>query len=151
MRTITGIEELQAANGETLGTSEWLEVTQDKINAFADVTGDHQWIHVDVEKAAQSPFGSTIAHGFYTLTLYPVFNAQIVNFDGFKFALNYGTNKVRFMSPVPVNSKVRGTATIKEIKEIEGGAQVTVEMVWEIEGAEKPACVAEAVARVYGG
>src|SRR3954453_19199223 len=127
MRTIIGIEELNAAKGETLGTSDWMEITQDKIDAFADVTGDHQWIHVDVEKAKSSPFGSTIAHGFYTLSLYPVFMEQIVGFDGFKFALNYGCNKVRFMSPVPVNSKLRGTATLKEIKDIDGGAQATVE------------------------
>jgi acyl dehydratase len=149
MRTINGFDDLKAAEGETLGTSDWLEISQDTINKFADVTGDHQWIHVDVEKAKSSPFGSTIAHGFYTLSLYPVFMEQIVSFEGFKFALNYGCNKVRFMSPVPVDSKVRGTATIKEIAEISGGAQVTVEMLWELEGSEKPACVAESLVRFY--
>ena len=150
MRTINGFEDLKAAHGETLGTSSWHEITQDKINAFADVTGDHQWIHVDEEKAKESPFGSTIAHGFYTLSLYPVFMEEVVKFDGFKFMLNYGCNKVRFMSPVPVNSKVRGTAEVADVTELEGGAQMTIKMTWEVEGTEKPACVAEALVRAYG-
>jgi acyl dehydratase len=150
MRTINGFDDLRNAIGEELGTSEWLEVTQDTINQFADVTGDHQWIHVDVEKAKDSPFGTTIAHGFYTLSLYPVLIDQIVSFEGFKFALNYGCNKVRFMSPVPVDSKLRGTATLKDVSDVSGGAQATVEMVWELEGSEKPACVAESLVRFYG-
>ncbi|MEA2171536.1 MAG: hypothetical protein QOF76_4836 [Solirubrobacteraceae bacterium] len=149
MRTINGLDELQAAKGETLGSSDWQVIDQEKINGFADVTGDHQWIHVDPERAKDSPFGSTIAHGFLTLSLYPVLMAEIAKFDGFKFGLNYGLNKVRFMSPVPVDSKVRGTATLKDITEVSGGVQATIEMLWEIEGTEKPACVAEQLVRLY--
>jgi acyl dehydratase len=149
MKTINGLDELNAAKGETLGTSEWHTIDQDKINAFADVTGDHQWIHVDPERAKDSPFGTTIAHGFLTLSLYPVLVHEIVEFDGFKFGLNYGLNKVRFMSPVPVDSKVRGTATLKEITEVSGGVQAHIEMLWEIDGTEKPACVAEQLVRFY--
>jgi acyl dehydratase len=150
MRTINGFEELHAAKGEELGTSEWHEIDQDTINAFADVTGDHQWIHVDVERAKDSPFGSTIAHGFYTLALYPKLLDEIVSFEGFNFGLNYGTNKVRFVSPVPVNSKVRGTAKLADVTEVSGGAQAMIEMTWEIDGAEKPACIGEHLVRFYG-
>ena len=112
MRTITGLDELKAAEGETLGTSSWHEVTQAEVNAFADVTGDHQWIHVDVERAKETPFGGTIAHGYYTLSLAPRFNAEIIGFEGFAFALNYGLGKVRFPAPLPVGSKVRATTTL---------------------------------------
>src|SRR3954465_14848959 len=109
MRTIDGIDELKAAEGETLGTSDWHEVTQDAINDFADVTGDHQWIHVDTERAKDPPFGGTIAHGYYTLSLAPTLSNEIFSMDGFAFAVNYGLNKVRFPAPVPVGSKVRAS------------------------------------------
>ena len=110
MRTITGLEELKAAEGETLGTSEWHEVTQKDVDTFADVTGDHQWIHVDVERAKDTPFGGTIAHGYFTLSLGPELNNQVFKLEGFAFALNYGLNKVRFPAPVPIPSKVRASA-----------------------------------------
>src|SRR5215210_4103824 len=102
MRTITGLDELRAAEGQTLGTSSWHDVTQEAIDAFADVTGDHQWIHVDVERAKETPFGGTIAHGYYTLSLSPMLNDEIMAFDGFAFMLNYGLGKVRFPAPLPV-------------------------------------------------
>src|SRR4051794_32213293 len=110
--TITGLDELKAAEGTTLGTSEWHEVTQDAIDAFADVTGDHQWIHVDPERAKDTPFGGTIAHGYYTLSLAPMLTAQVLSLEGFAFALNYGLNRVRFPAPLPVGSRVRVTAEI---------------------------------------
>ena len=107
MKTITGLDELKAAEGEVLGTTEWHEVTQEAIDDFADVTGDHQWIHVDVERAKDTPFGGTIAHGYYTLSLAPMFTEQVMSLEGFAFAVNYGLNKVRFPAPVPVGSRVR--------------------------------------------
>jgi acyl dehydratase len=151
MRTIDGIEELKAAEGETLGTSDWHLVTQEDINTFADVTGDHQWIHVDSERAKDTPFGGTIAHGYYTLSLAPRFNEQIVDFKGFAFALNYGLGKVRFPAPLPVGSKVRATTKVSEVQDIAGGAQVTLEVTFEREGGDKPVCVSEMLARFYTG
>jgi acyl dehydratase len=151
MRTITGLDELKAAEGETLGTSDWHEVTQKDIDTFADVTGDHQWIHVDVERAKETPFGGTIAHGYFTLSLGPMLNSEIFALEGFTFALNYGLNKVRFPAPVPIPSKVRSTAKLKELSDIPGGAQIVVEVSFEREGSEKPVCVAETVVRVYAG
>ena len=151
MRTINGLDELKAAEGDTLGTSDWHEVTQDAINDFADVTGDHQWIHVDTERAKQTPFGGTIAHGYYTLSLAPMFNAQIMDFTGFAFALNYGLGKVRFPAPLPVGSKVRATTKLAKVEDIPGGAQVTMEVTFEREGGDKPVCVSEMLARFYSG
>jgi acyl dehydratase len=151
MRTITGIDELKAAEGETLGTSDWHEVTQEDIDAFAAVTGDHQWIHVDPERARQTPFGGTIAHGYYTLSLAPRFNAEILDFQGFAFALNYGLGRVRFPAPMPVGGRVRATTTLAKVDDIEGGAQVTMEVVFEREGGDKPVCVSEMLARFYTG
>jgi acyl dehydratase len=151
MRTITGIDELKAAEGETLGTSDWHLVTQEDIDTFADVTGDHQWIHVDVERAKETPFGGTIAHGFYTVSLAPKLNGQVVGFDGFAFALNYGLGKVRFPAPLPVGSKVRGTVELAKVEDIEGGAQVTMKTTFEREGGDKPVCVAELLARFFTG
>ena len=151
MRTITGLDELKAAQGEELGPSDWHEVTQDDINAFADVTGDHQWIHVDVERAKETPFGGTIAHGYYTLSLAPKLSAEIVAFEGFAFGINYGLNKVRFPAPVLVDSKVRMRAKLAELEEIPGGAQMIMELTFEREGGEKPVCVAQSVVRVYEG
>jgi acyl dehydratase len=149
MRTISGLDELKQAEGQDLGTSDWHEVTQDAIDAFADVTGDHQWIHVDPERAKETPFGGTIAHGYYTLSLAPMFTGQIFSLDGFAFAVNYGLNKVRFPAPLPVGSRVRMHARLAALDPIPGGAQITVEVTFEREGGEKPVCVAESLARVY--
>ena len=149
MREINGIQELKALEGEELGSSEWHEVTQEIVNAFADATGDHQWIHVDPERAKDTPFGGTIAHGYYTLSLSPAMMDEIARFSGFQFGLNYGLGKVRFPAPLPVGSKVRATAKIAEIAEIAGGVQVTTLMTYETDGGEKPVCVAETLARFY--
>jgi acyl dehydratase len=149
MRTITGLDELKRTEGEELGVSDWHEVTQDAIDAFADVTGDHQWIHVDPERAKETPFGGTIAHGYYTLSLVPMFNEQIFGLDGFAFALNYGLDKVRFPAPLPVGSRVRMRAKLARLEEIPGGAQITIEATFEREGGDKPVCVAQTLARVY--
>jgi acyl dehydratase len=151
MKTITGLDELKASEGEVLGTSEWHEVTQDAIDAFADVTGDHQWIHVDPERAKETPFGGTIAHGYYTLSLAPMLTDEVLKMDGFAFAVNYGLNKVRFPAPVPVDSKVRMRAKLAELEEIPGGAQMIMELTFEREGGDKPVCVAQTVVRVYTG
>ena len=149
MRTITGLDELKAAEGEELGTSDWYEVTQDDINAFADVTGDHQWIHVDIERAKDTPFGGTIAHGYYTLALIPRLNAQIVGFDGFGFALNYGLGRVRFPAALPVGRRVRATSRLARVESVQGGVQVMLEITLEGEGIAKPVCVAETLVRLY--
>ncbi|HWK28818.1 MAG TPA: MaoC family dehydratase [Solirubrobacter sp.] len=151
MRTITGIEELKAAVGEPLGASDWHELTQRDVDTFADVTGDHQWIHVDVERAKETPFGGTIAHGYLTLSLGPALNNQVVELAGFAFALNYGLNKVRFPAPVPIPSRVRAVPVLKEVTDVPGGAQAVFEVTFEREGSEKPVCVAETVVRVYPG
>jgi acyl dehydratase len=149
MKTITGLEELKEAEGEILGTSDWHEVTQADVDAFADVTGDHQWIHVDVERAKETPFGGTIAHGYFTLSLIPLLSRQVFGMEGFTFALNYGLNRVRFPSPMPVGGKVRCTVKVAEVQEIPGGAQTTMVMTLEREGGEKPVCVAETLVRAY--
>ena len=149
MRTITGLDELKQAAGEYLGTSDWHEVSQEAIDAFADVTGDHQWIHVDTERAKDTPFGGTIAHGYYTLSLAPMFMDRIFSLEGFAFAVNYGLNRVRFPAPLPVGRKVRMHATLSGLDDIPGGAQMTVTVTFEVEGGDKPVCVAETIARVY--
>jgi acyl dehydratase len=149
MRTITGLDELKQAEGEDLGASDWHEVTQDDIDKFADVTGDHQWIHVDRERARETPFGGTIAHGYYTLSLAPHLNEQILALEGFAFAVNYGLNRVRFPAPLPVGSRVRMHAKLKQLEDVPGGAQMTMELTFEREGGDKPVCVAETLARVY--
>ena len=151
MLTITGIDELKAKVGEELGVSDWHEVTQERVNAFADATEDHQWIHVDEERAKETPFGGTIAHGLYTLSLGPKFSYSMFSLEGFTFGLNYGYDKVRFPAPVPVGSRVRMRATLAKVDEVPGGLQFTITQTFEIEGSEKPACVAESLARVYGG
>jgi acyl dehydratase len=151
MRTITGLDELKQAEGDELGVSDWHRITQADIDAFADVTGDHQWIHVDPERAKDTPFGGTIAHGYFTLSLAPRFNEQILKMDGFAMAINYGLNKVRFPAPVPVDSQVRMRARLAELSEISGGAQMIMELTFEREGGDKPVCVAESVVRVYTG
>ena len=149
--TLEGIEGLKGAVGQHLGYSEWVEISQDQVNRFADATGDHQWIHVDVERAKDGPFGGTIAHGYLTLSLGPALNNQVFKLEGFTFALNYGLNKVRFPAPVPIPSKVRAAPKVKEVTDIPGGAQVVFEVSFEREGTEKPVCVAETVVRVYSG
>ncbi|TXJ07283.1 MAG: MaoC family dehydratase [Aeromicrobium sp.] len=142
-RTFENLEEFKAAAGEELGTSDWIEVTQEKINLFADSTGDHQWIHVDPEMAAKGPFGGTIAHGYFTLSLLPVIAEQAYSVGNLIMGLNYGANKVRYPHPVLVGKRVRGTATLIETAEIAIGTQATIKFVIEIEGVDKPACVAE--------
>ena len=151
MTTITGLDELKEYEGKELGTSDWHEVTQKDIDQFADITGDHQWIHVDTERAKETPFGGTIAHGYYTLSLAPMFTEQIFALEGFAFAINYGLDKVRFPAPLPVGSRVRMHAKLKALEAVPGGAQMTVEVTFEREGGDKPVCVAETLARVYAG
>ncbi|HMD55838.1 MAG TPA: MaoC family dehydratase [Solirubrobacteraceae bacterium] len=151
MLTLTGLDEVRSRVGSELGVSDWHLVTQEAIDEFADVTGDHQWIHVDRERAKESPFGGTIAHGYYTLSLAPRFSYEMFKFEGFAFGVNYGLNRVRFPAPMPVGDRVRMRATLKEVQEIPGGAQITTELTFEREGGEKPVCVAESLARVYSG
>ncbi|MDI2029790.1 MaoC family dehydratase [Saccharopolyspora sp. TS4A08] len=148
MKVFASKEEILAAKGQELGTSEWLTITQEQVNTFADATHDHQWIHVDVEKAESGPFGGPIAHGFLTLSLLPKLNSETFRVDNVKMGINYGLNKVRFPSPVPVGARVRSTTQLIDVTEIEGGLQLAVKAVVEIEGAEKPACVAEFLSRV---
>ena len=151
MLTITGIDELKTKVGEELGVSEWHDVTQSDIDAFAEATGDHQWIHVDPERAAQTPFGSTIAHGLYTLSLGPVLTEQAFSLEGIAFGLNYGYDRVRFPSPLPVDSRVRMRATLTSVDDVPGGIQMKVTQTFEREGGEKPVCVAEQLVRLYNG
>jgi len=151
MLTLTGLDEIKAHVGQELGVSDWHPVTQENIDRFAQVTGDDQWIHVDPERAKDSPFGGTIAHGYYTLSLAPRFSYDMFKFDGFAFGLNYGLNRVRFPSPMPVGGKVRMRAKLAAVEDISGGAQITLELTFEREGGEKPVCVAESLARVYVG
>ena len=145
--TVDGIEGVKAIAGQEWGTSEWHQITQDQVNTFADATGDHQWIHTDVERAKNGPFKTTIAHGFLTLSLIPVLYAEVVNVTGISMALNYGMNKVRFPSPVPVGSKVRAHVKNLLVEDVKGGVQITNEITIEMEGAAKPACVAEFLSR----
>ncbi len=149
MTTFASIEDLRGAAGADLGYSDWITIDQDRINKFADATGDHQWIHVDEARAAEGPFKTTIAHGYLTLSLLPVITGGRMHVDGVKMAVNYGVNKVRFPSPVPVNSRVRGHVVIKDVEEVTGGLQVTAVTTIEREGGDKPVCVAESVARFY--
>ena len=148
-KIFTSADGLKAAVGEQLGYSDWLEIDQKRIDLFADATGDHQWIHVDPEKAATGPFGTTIAHGYLTLSLLPALVPQIMRVEGMKMGVNYGTNKVRFPSPVPVGSRLRATAVLKEVTEAGGGVQLTAAVTVEREGGDKPVCVAESVSRYY--
>ncbi|MER5933163.1 MaoC family dehydratase [Streptomyces sp. NPDC002054] len=148
-RIFTSAEELHAGTGALLGPSDWLEVDQKRIDLFADATGDHQWIHVDPERAASGPFGSTIAHGYLTLSLLPSLVPQIMRVEGMRMGINYGTNKVRFPSPVPVGSRLRATAVITEVTEAGGGVQVAATVTVEREDGDKPVCVAETVSRYY--
>ena len=137
--------QLTEYTGQPLGTSDWLEITQDQINMFADATDDHQWIHVDEEKAAAGPFGTTIAHGYLTLSLAAPFMEQILHVDNVAMAINYGLNRVRFMAPVPVGSRVRATGEIVDVQEKGPAYEVVVKLTYEVEGGDKPPCVAEVV------
>ena len=148
--TVNGIDGVKALVGQHLGYSDWREVTQEQVNQFADATGDHQWIHVDPERAAkESPFGGPIAHGYLTLSIVPVLLGGIMRVDGIAMGVNYGVNKLRFPAPVPVGSKVRGGATVASVEDIPGGAQVTMDVTVEVEGRDKPSCVAQVVYRYY--
>lgn len=151
MLTITGPDELKSKIGEELGVSDWHQVTQERIDAFAEATEDFQWIHVDPERAKDTPFGGTIAHGLYTLSLGPRFSYAMFSLEGFTFGLNYGYEKVRFPAPVPVDSMVRMRATLAKVDDVPGGLQITITQTFEVEGGEKPVCVAESLSRVYGG
>src|SRR6188508_1680746 len=143
-----GIDEVRAAVGRHLGYSEWSEVTQRQVDQFADATGDHQWIHVDVDRAkSESPFGGPIAHGYLTLSLSNLFLPQLIEVPGASAGVNYGTGKVRFPSPVPVGCRVRGGAEITAVEEIAGGVQTTIVITIEVDGQDKPACVIESLSR----
>jgi acyl dehydratase len=141
------IDDLQP--GLELGPSEWTEVTQERVNRFADATGDHQWIHVDPERAAKGPFGGTIAHGFLTLSMLPQWTFALMRVEDASAAINYGLNKVRFPAPVPVGSRLRASYRIADVAEVEGGVQITTVATVEREGTEKPVCVAETLSRYY--
>jgi acyl dehydratase len=148
--TVEGVEGVASLTGKEVGPSDWIEITQEKVNLFADATGDHQWIHVDVERATtESPFGGPIAHGYLTLSLTPLFLPQLIDITGFTMGVNYGTEKVRFPSPVPVGSKVRARAVVDQASEVPGGVQLQVTLTFEVEGATKPACVATILVRHY--
>ncbi len=151
MRTINGLGELRSLAGQELGVSDWHEVTQDAVNAFADVTGDHQFIHVDVERARQTPLGGTIAHGYYTLSLGPGLAGQVFDLQGVAMALNYGLDKVRFPATMPVGGRVRVRVEVVDVTDIPGGAQVKFRYTFERDGGDKPVCVAETLARMYEG
>ena len=145
MRTFTTFDQLSEAIDEDLGTTEWLQITQERVDAFADATGDHQWIHVDVDRAKDGPFGGTIAHGYLTLSLIPYFTPQLFEIETPGAKLNYGVNKVRFPNPVKVGSKVRASARIAAVSDVPAGKQLVTRYTVEIDGEDKPACVAETV------
>ena len=145
MRVFTTFEEIEAAAGTELGVSDWVQITQKRVNQFADATGDHQWIHVDVDRAKQGPFGGTIAHGYLTLSLVPWLGSQVFTLDTPGAKLNYGVNKVRFPNPVKVGSRVRVRVSLDTVTDIPTGKQLTVNHVIEIDGEDKPACVAQTV------
>jgi acyl dehydratase len=146
---VDGVDAFHEFAGKELGHTEWQKVTQERVNLFADATDDHQWIHVDPERAEQGPFGGAIAHGYLTLSLAPVLLNQIIRVDNMKFGVNYGANKVRFPSPVPVGSELRMVASVAGVEDVEGGVQVTYDLVMEVRDAPKPACVAQVVYRYY--
>jgi len=149
-KVIQGIPGLKELVGQHLGYSDYLEITQERVNTFAEATGDHQWIHIDPERAkAESPFGGPVAHGYLTLSLGPVLAPEIMRVDGIKMGVNYGTGKVRFPSPVPVGSKLRLGSELNSVDDIAGGAQVTMTFTFEVEGVTKPSCVAEVIFRYY--
>jgi acyl dehydratase len=146
-KVFDGIDDVKAAVGEHLGYSDWLEISQERVNTFAEATGDYQWIHVDVERAKNGPFGGTIAHGYLTLSLASFFLPQIAKYEGFSMAVNYGTDKVRFISPVLVGSRIRAGAELDEVTDVNGGIQTKVVITIEIDGGKRPACVIESISR----
>ena len=146
---LSGLAAVQEAKGRHLGHSDWLEITQERVDQFAEATGDHQWIHVDAERATEGRFGGTIAHGYLTLSLASYFLPQIVRYEGFTMAVNYGVDKVRFPAPVPVGSRIRAGAEIVEVTDVGTGVQVKTIITIEIEGGEKPACVIESLSRWF--
>ena len=150
MKIYESVDALRAAVGQHAGYSDWHEITQEQINLFAQATGDHQWIHVDPERAAKGPFGTTIAHGYLTLSLIPMLAGQVSRVDGVAMVVNYGCNRVRFPSPVPVGAKVRAGVELTDVEDVQGGVQATMKVTYEVEGAPKPACVAELLIRYYG-
>ncbi len=150
MKTFNGLDELAAAEGTSLGPTEWLEITQDRVNLFADATDDHQWIHVDPEKAAQGPFGGTIAHGLLTLSLLPHFSHQLYTVGNIAMAINYGYNKVRFINPVKVGARLRARGEISKVDRLDGAVQAMTTITVEIDAADKPAAVAESIVRFIG-
>jgi acyl dehydratase len=148
--TAHGIEGVQGLVGQHLGHSDWVEITQQRVDLFAEATGDHQWIHVDPERARrESPFGGPVAHGYLTLSLLPSLTPQIVAFTGFRMAVNYGTEKVRFPAPVPVGARVRAGAVLDSATPVDGGVQLALTVTMEVEGGTKPAMVATTVSRRY--
>ena len=149
MRSFDKLSDLEPLVGQHIADSDWITIDQPRIDLFADATGDHQWIHVDPVRAAAGPFRGTVAHGFLTLSMLPEMGAKAMEFRDVRMGVNYGLNRVRFTSPVPVGSRVRGRFKLLEYKTIEGGAQITFDVTNEREGADKPACVAEAVSRRY--
>ena len=148
MRVFSSLDEFAAAQGEHLGHSDWHTVTQEQINQFADATGDHQWIHVDPARAAEGPFGTTIAHGYLTLSLIPMLGWQIYRVDGISMGVNYGTDKMRFPAAVPVGSRIRAGVEIVDVTDVPGGKQAVLRYTVEVEGSAKPACVADTVVRL---
>ena len=150
MRTFASVQELTEAVGEQIGPGEALPIEQERVNLFADATGDHQWIHVDPEKAAQGPFGTTIAHGYLMLSLFPELMTEVYRVQGVRMGINYGLNKVRFPAVLPVGSKVRAGATLVSVDRTpDGGYQIAAEATLSREGGEKPCCVAQTLARLY--
>ena len=149
MTTFASPSDLAGSVGSHLGYSQWLEITQERVNDFAEATDDHQWIHVDPERAKAGPFGTTIAHGYLTLSLAVRFVEEIFTVENVSMGLNYGTNKVRFISPVPVGARLRAGGTLAFVEEVPGGYQATLELTFQVEGAEKPACVAQVLYRLY--
>ncbi|WP_214413168.1 MaoC family dehydratase [Sphaerisporangium fuscum] len=145
MRIFSNLSELKAAKGEHLGYTEWREVTQEQVNLFADATDDHQWIHVDVEKAKEGPFGGPIAHGYLSLALLPSFMQQLFRVEGLKMGINYGLNKVRFPAPVPVGAKIRAGAEVVDVKGTPSGTLSNLRITIEVEGQPRPACIAESL------
>ncbi len=150
MKTFRSADDVRSAVGEHLGYSDWHSIDQQRIDRFADATGDHQWIHVDPERArTESPFGTTIAHGYLTLSLIPWLMGEVVAYEGVKMGVNYGCNKVRFPAPVRVDARVRAGAELVSVEDVAGGLQLVNRVTIEVEGAEKPSCVAETVSRLY--
>lgn len=143
------LDELRAAAGTEVGCGDWVEVSQDRIDMFAEATGDHQWIHVDLERAATGPFGGTVAHGFLTLSLIPALTTGLAAVDGVTMGVNYGLNRVRFPAPVPAGSRVRGRVELLSVDDVPGGVQLISRVTVEREDGDKPACVAETVSRLY--